>query len=549
MDQVERNVLPSLNNLLENREMNLDDGRRLGSSELPVHPQFRVIALCLQTPPYGPGFPLDPPLRSRFQSRFIDELDTSSILMHLESFIESFQSETYKSRLQSLLTLYETLRSMRSIALHEGINLSTIPIFGIRQIKYCLSASLDLDSDQYIQRVTACIPSFTWMRSAAHPRLHDTMQSAWEAFINSSINNYRQGSKGKKDVVSNISFQLTTSQSLLFHCMTTDLQYSTRHIAILGSKSSGKSFLATKFTEWHALPSKTFPLYSGLTSRDLLQRRVTDEDGKTIWKDSVLVEAARKGVVCILDGINRVDSQSLVALQSLLQDGVVDLPNGERLIANRSFRCIALGEPMVKPGDHKWVSIDLNMSFYELKAMTSDDLIDCCPPSIKESNIHKVINTLYNELDQPEHIDVLPNLRHVLRLNRFFNGIDPTIQELKICLEGLLLLQYQSANVKQSFESVFQKLIMNEKLNVDDKQRSAIVPDPLIIDDGNSLKIGDLIAKRRIPSNPSYVPNPLFYTNSNHNYLLKTLLQAYVSGEKSFLLIGNQGDDFNIKII
>ena len=74
LEQVERNVLPSLNNLLENREMNLDDGRRLGSKDLPVHPQFRVLATGLQTPPYGPGFPLDPPLRSRFQSRFVDEL-------------------------------------------------------------------------------------------------------------------------------------------------------------------------------------------------------------------------------------------------------------------------------------------------------------------------------------------------------------------------------------------------------------------------------------------------------------------------------------------
>ena len=33
---------------------------------VPVHPQFRVIALGVPVPPF-PGNPLDPPLRSRFQ--------------------------------------------------------------------------------------------------------------------------------------------------------------------------------------------------------------------------------------------------------------------------------------------------------------------------------------------------------------------------------------------------------------------------------------------------------------------------------------------------
>jgi hypothetical protein len=79
--QAERNVLPILNNLLENREMHLEDGRFLVSparfdhlratntaAELErwrlvrVHEEFRVIALGLPVPRY-PGHPLDPPLR------------------------------------------------------------------------------------------------------------------------------------------------------------------------------------------------------------------------------------------------------------------------------------------------------------------------------------------------------------------------------------------------------------------------------------------------------------------------------------------------------
>ena len=88
LEKAERNLLPILNNLLENREMALEDGAFLmhperfdalvadGMSEselarrrlLRVSPDFMVVALGLQVPRF-PGAPLDPPLRSRFQAR------------------------------------------------------------------------------------------------------------------------------------------------------------------------------------------------------------------------------------------------------------------------------------------------------------------------------------------------------------------------------------------------------------------------------------------------------------------------------------------------
>jgi hypothetical protein len=85
MEKAERNVLPVLNNLLENREMLLDDGRFLLSADRyekiikekkgagdfqleKVHPDFRVIAIGVPVPKF-PGNRLDPPLRSRFQAR------------------------------------------------------------------------------------------------------------------------------------------------------------------------------------------------------------------------------------------------------------------------------------------------------------------------------------------------------------------------------------------------------------------------------------------------------------------------------------------------
>jgi hypothetical protein len=96
LERAERNVLPLLNNLLENREMALEDGRFLCSPMrwdalvaagmspeqltqqglIRVHPDFRVCAIALPVPPYA-GRALDPPLRSRFSARYIPLEDIS----------------------------------------------------------------------------------------------------------------------------------------------------------------------------------------------------------------------------------------------------------------------------------------------------------------------------------------------------------------------------------------------------------------------------------------------------------------------------------------
>jgi von Willebrand factor A domain-containing protein 8 len=94
IEKAERNLLPILNNLLENRELNLDDGHFLVAPDrydklvslakdsnghndlknlslLRVHEDFRVIAIGLPVPKYK-GNLLDPPLRSRFQAHLVN---------------------------------------------------------------------------------------------------------------------------------------------------------------------------------------------------------------------------------------------------------------------------------------------------------------------------------------------------------------------------------------------------------------------------------------------------------------------------------------------
>lgn len=51
----------------------LDQGETDATAFIPAHKDFRVIAIAAPVPPY-PGYPLDPPFRSRFQVRFVDPM-------------------------------------------------------------------------------------------------------------------------------------------------------------------------------------------------------------------------------------------------------------------------------------------------------------------------------------------------------------------------------------------------------------------------------------------------------------------------------------------
>lgn len=190
MENAERNVLPTLNSLLENREMALDDGRfllkretldaiRRGGAEgasapagalagagdavvameklVPVHPEFRVIALSCPVPPY-PGRTIDPPLRSRFQCRYVDELATSTVLNNISDIGsgsaggERSGSAHALDTLRRLAQFYEGLSTLRTnIAAGVGgagggsggggSALSGLPQFSLADLQYCHTLS------------------------------------------------------------------------------------------------------------------------------------------------------------------------------------------------------------------------------------------------------------------------------------------------------------------------------------------------------------------------------------------------------------------------
>jgi von Willebrand factor A domain-containing protein 8 len=73
-------------------------------------------------------------------------------------------------------------------------------------------------------------------------------------------------------------------------------------------------------------------LYRDMTSRDLLLRRVSLEDGSTGWEPSMLIQAALAGHCIILDGLHQLQPDTLSSLSSLLLDGFCSLSDGRTLV-------------------------------------------------------------------------------------------------------------------------------------------------------------------------------------------------------------------------
>ena len=357
IEKAERNVLPTLNNLLENREMALEDGRFLataikrdeaGSERLvQVHPSFRVVALGFPVPPY-PGRTLDPPLRSRFQGRFISDLSLDSLLQCIDT------SEIVLEDLQPVVNLYETIRLARAAASSgEGATqLAAIPSYGHGRIGHCMEL---LRAGESVREALA--RSFPLGRCLGLHAGDSGIDTEFGRKLFPSLVQSAQalcaGVREKKTMTGPSDDQqlpqgqrLTRSQSELVHSLLQDLQIGSS-VCIFGIKGSGKSHimracaLSSPCLSWRQ--PLVFPLYQEMSARDLLQHRGASRDEAsgtvaTAWRDSPLVVAARRGNICVLDGIDRVDPQYLLAAARLLGDGWVDLPSGERLVSHPDFR-------------------------------------------------------------------------------------------------------------------------------------------------------------------------------------------------------------------
>ncbi|KAK7882321.1 hypothetical protein WMY93_028495 [Mugilogobius chulae] len=367
LEKAERNVLPVLNNLLENREMQLEDGRFLMSAErydkllqehtkdeldcwkiVRVSEDFRVIALGIPVPKYK-GNPLDPPLRSRFQARDIYYLPFKDQLEMLYTAGPNIGAE----RVSQLLSLATTLCSQES----SSLGLPDFPLDNLPSALEVLNVFPMLSSQQLIHRlypyknilgkegctaVENVLSRFELLdgrrQQAPTSILNVSSLKDTKGYANvtlevagkevtfevpSGINELRQPNHSPR-------FISTRSQSQLIAEMVQS--HMAKDVCLIGAKGCGKSAIAREFAEMLGYSIEPVMLYQDMTARDLLQQRFTLPNGDTAWRPSPLVTAALEGKLLLLDGIHRVNLGTLAVLSRLLHDRELDLYDGTRLL-------------------------------------------------------------------------------------------------------------------------------------------------------------------------------------------------------------------------
>uniref|UniRef100_A0A6Q2YP42 von Willebrand factor A domain-containing protein 8 n=1 Tax=Esox lucius TaxID=8010 RepID=A0A6Q2YP42_ESOLU len=460
LEKAERNVLPVLNNLLENREMQLEDGRFLMSYQrydklltehtkeeldawkiVRVSEDFRVIALGLPVPRYK-GNPLDPPLRSRFQARDVYYLPFKDQLELLYNTGPNVPAE----RVSQLLSFATTLCSLES----SNLGLPDFPVDNLPPAITVLEQFPMVSSQEMVQRLypyqamlgkegrTAVegvlrrfelqdtrqqpVPSAV-LRVAPANTQHPGLTGA-QADVTMRI--VPAGTRKPRPPNSNPAFISTPSHAqLLAEMMQSHL---VRDMCLIGAKGSGKSVVAKEFAQMLGYSMEPMMLYQDMTGRDLLQQRYTLANGDTAWRASPLVTAAQEGKLLLLDGIHRINLGTLAVLSRLLHDRELSLYDGTRLLRwdryqtlkedlqltdeqlnkrsvfpiHPAFRVLALAEPPVVGSiGQQWLGPELltMFMFHTIQPLAQEEetsLIQGLTPNVPREVVEQLLQLTHN---------------------------------------------------------------------------------------------------------------------------------------------------------
>ena len=597
IEKAERNVLPILNNLLENREMQLDDGRFLVASDrydkllkdhtkeeldsmklVRVDEKFRVIALGHPVPRYR-GNPLDPPLRSRFQSRDITVAPFSEQL----EILKEIAPNAPVNRLSQMLSVANAIATKESTSL----GLPDFPVTNVQNIAKILNVMPNTSLKTLFHRL---YPYDVFLGKEGKTAVEGTLD---KFEINGKKQKHKDikiqkidssdDGKAKLKLDCGTSFTVNTGTiplgeiepskkfvSTKYHesfLADMSLSHLSKDLCVVGPRGCGKTVIVQKFAEMFGYHTETIMLYQDMTSRDLLQQRITTPSGDTSWRLSPLITAALEGSLAVLDGIHRINQGSFAVLHRLIHDRELQLFDGSRLVTmekfesirneagltgeemrtrgihpiHPAFRIIGLAEPPV-PGSAKdqWMTPEMltMFVFHHLRPLSQKEeskVITKGTPNCPDiSKIISFVHSLRTSAD-PALVSIASSFstRNLIRISArlaLFPSEDYYGIVHKSCL-ARYLPQLPKTALNQALASADIKAISKDLPGTRD-----VTCD---VADGK-LTIGTTSVDIFNPENKTKVPDILFYNNPQHLKVMEDMLKDFTLGEH-LLLVGNQG--------
>ncbi|CAI2356267.1 unnamed protein product [Caenorhabditis sp. 36 PRJEB53466] len=577
VERAERNVLPILNNLLENREMQLDDGRFLMKhdkyDELKekydeatlkkmgmerVSENFHVIALGLPVPRF-PGNSLDPPFRSRFQCRNIQELSFNTFLEQAKQIAPKVK-ESELNDLISLTYAYNSDASTSRPRIATSVIERTLkiwnqnPSYSAGEIINMAYPAKEVLSDSEKDLIETFKTKFE-VKTQEHARqlvAHDG---------NLNVRVPEEGTTIRLDLSqpshpSSFSAVWIPTQKQEILLADLALAFARGDFVLIGPKGSGKSRILGELSKRLNFDYVTMVLHQDMNTRELIQRRHMKENGDTVWEDSILVNAARNGDVCVLDGVEMVHPSVIMSLSQLIYHRRFDLPNGSRLIGEEeflkimerdsidettmndrgvfripnSFRVLFVGESQSK--EHKWINENVLsiLPFYTVPDLSLEEQLNIISEITHGSNtesvnkltefVQKIKSSADSGLKNASTSLSLRRLIHIAKRDSMQPG------HLRELVEKAALSKFLPQITKETFE---------HELNV-----AKIFNDTAIRTRENEKYIDMIRAPTERPEDEALIPNVLFHDNEQHIEILEDMARDMKLGSH-LLLIGNQG--------
>ncbi|GAM17979.1 hypothetical protein SAMD00019534_011540 [Acytostelium subglobosum LB1] len=370
-------TLESLSGLFDGGSLTLTEKGEV--EPVPRHPNFKVFA-CMNPPTDIGKKDLPPGTRNRFTEFYVDDLDNradlclvvKTILHELtvhppvdeivdfyltakkEALVRLLDGANQKPHF-SLRTLSRALNYTKHVApsfgfnraLYEGINMSFLT--QINRMSYPIMEQI---IQQYIRRGDAKVYKQPLQRPSEK---HIQIEQFWVQ-------------TGDLEPIVPAHYILTPSIKTNLNNLARILVSRKHPILLQGPTSSGK----TSMVEYLAIRTgHRFIRINNHEHTDLqeyLGQYISDDKGKLVFQEGILVEAVRKGYWVVLDELNLAPSEVLEALNRLLDDNrELYIPETQEIVKpHPSFMLFATQNPPGLYGGRKVLSRAFRNRFLEL---------------------------------------------------------------------------------------------------------------------------------------------------------------------------------------
>ncbi|KAJ3103912.1 hypothetical protein HDU97_009724 [Phlyctochytrium planicorne] len=556
VERAERNVMPILNNLLENREMLLEDGRFLVNPErfdllqkntssdefskmkvsheenqvfnlitklIKTSSRFLVVALGLPVPTifnedYGGASPPD----------FTSDLDKIGELL------QTFPGLPERIIIDLIypFTLFPTIESGT-----KEIIESLLKRFGFSESLF--------DSSDFIANFdigkTAALAS-----EAKAFQKEITFSFVYNGQKNSYTSKLWAGNTQTPVTERHFFVETKYQRNVLFLLL---VAHSVGDFCIIGDKGGGKSTIVRYFARLLGYRCHYFPLYAEMSARDLLQRRATNQRGDTIWIDSAIITAALLGDVVVLDQLEVLSFGVISTIQRLVTERELTLPDGRQMMPRSKYVSL-LKAGLVKPST-EILPIHPSFRIVAIARLTSTINPRWLTPEIVSTFrfIYLRPLTYFEEREIAQALS--PNLRgEQTEISQTLAEAFSIRQILRISRH---LSQFPEASVYNSIVKAtlgpFLPQLAREVLDRILKTCNILPPQVNLkdtkytyeeINQVKLLRIGDVLFPVATNTNPLLVPKTKFFDNEEQLRVMEELLKDFLLGER-ILLIGNQG--------